>query len=171
MKKGKWNYTENIEYTVLLVKVLAVKEPKMHWQNAFVNEERQVVLVKCKGGHQFWIDNQDGSGLLKISKGGGPDSYSAHINEFEFIRELQEREWQQFDKIKFELSRMKVEDWQICKCGVVFTLLLTGTGLSHWNTVNEIMQDVLAVVGEKYTNIETMRNDDNFYCLILKQED
>jgi hypothetical protein len=72
-------------------------------------------------------------------------------------------------QLKIKLS--KKGTIQLCKEGVVFTLLLTGTGLSNWNTVNEIMGDVIATVGTKYPNIEAMRNDDNFYCLILKQQD
>lgn len=112
MKKGKWNYTEKIEYTVLLVKLLPVSEPKMHWQNAFVNTERQVVLIKPKSGNQFWIDNGDGSGLLKISNGGGPDSYSAHVSEFEFIRELPESEWQQWNPKLYYSYREQCENWQ-----------------------------------------------------------
>lgn len=60
---------------------------------------------------------------------------------------------------------------QICKEGVVFTLLLTGTGLSNWNKVNQIMQDVTEYTKEKFPNIEAMRNDETFCCIVLKQKE
>lgn len=60
---------------------------------------------------------------------------------------------------------------QLIKEGVVFTLLITGTGLSNWATVNEIMKLVTDYTKDKYPNIEAMRNDDSFYCLILKAKD
>jgi len=112
MKSGNWNYTENIQYTVVLVKLLPVAQPPMHWQNCFAGQDRQVVKVVCKDGYTFYMDNQDGSGLLKISKKGGPDSYHASINEHEFIRELNENEWQQFDLLLHKKHRQECDDWQ-----------------------------------------------------------
>lgn len=118
MKKGKWNYSEGIEYRVILVKIHAVKEKPMYWQNAFEGQERQIVEVEyfhpdgSKG--LFWLDNQDGTGLAKIEKGGGPDSYSAHLEEntFDFIRELEESEWQYFDVLIYNLNRAQVDEYQ-----------------------------------------------------------
>lgn len=116
MKKGKWNYTEDIEYRVILVKLLAADKP-LHWQNRLVGEERQIVEVLHRKGegeeeYRFWIDNADGSGLRKIERGGGPDSYSAHVDGFEMIRELDESEWQQWDKDKWEAERIAGDEWQ-----------------------------------------------------------
>lgn len=111
MKPGKWNYTEDIEYTVVLVKILQAQHTPMHWQNAFVGEHRQAVQIH-HGSHRFWIDNQDGSGLQKIACGGGPGSYSAHLAEFEFIRELPESEWQQWDPLLHRKHREVVAAWQ-----------------------------------------------------------
>jgi hypothetical protein len=83
MKNGFWNYTEPITYRVILVNIRQVIHPPMHWQNAFVGKQRQAVQVyyfdhmgECK---TFLLDNEDGSGILKIEKGGGPDSMSRHI--------------------------------------------------------------------------------------------
>ncbi len=114
MKKGKWNYTEHIQYKVVLVKLLPVPETPMHWQNAFAGQERQVVWINYDfpGETPFLIDNQDGSGLLKISRGGGPDSYSAHIGHYEFIRDLPESEWISWSKVLHDVNRKKVDDWQ-----------------------------------------------------------
>ena len=113
MKKGKWNYTEDINYKVILVRLQAVEEKPMYWQNAFAGELRQVVEVTTeKGDYTFHIDNADGSGLLKILKGGGPDSYSAHVSGFTFIKELPENEWQLPDQLLWETNQQRVEDWQ-----------------------------------------------------------
>lgn len=116
MKKGFWNYTEEIEYTVILVKLLKQLSPPLHWQNAFEGQERQVVAITCKrtdgSKEQFWIDNEDGSGLRKIEKGGGPDSYSAHLGSFEFIRELPESEWQEYSPLIHKLQREICDNWQ-----------------------------------------------------------
>lgn len=115
MKKGKWNYTEDIEYRVIIVRLHKVDDPPMHWQNAFIGQERQVVEINYQThGVQkaFFIDNQDGSGLLKISKRGGPDSYHASVAGNEFIRELPEEQWQQFDKDLYLQGRAASEQWQ-----------------------------------------------------------
>jgi hypothetical protein len=78
VQNGYWNYTEPIEYRVIVVKLLPVARPPLHWQNAFVGQQRQVVEV-FHNGHTFLIDNMDGSGLKKIEARGGPDSMSRYI--------------------------------------------------------------------------------------------
>lgn len=110
MKKGKWNYTEDIEYTVVEVMLSRVPEIPFHWQNSMSGEVCQAVLIK-HGDYQFMIDNQDGSGLNKISKGGGPDSYSAHISGCETIREIPEHEWNQWNPIEHKKRRQHHDDW------------------------------------------------------------
>jgi len=45
MKKGKWNYIEDILYTVVLVRLHEVEGTPLHWQNVFAGQERQVVEV------------------------------------------------------------------------------------------------------------------------------
>lgn len=57
---------------------------------------------------------------------------------------------------------------QIVREGFVFSLLITGTGLSKSTVVAEIQNLVFSYVGEKYPAIEAMRNDETFFCLILK---
>jgi len=54
------------------------------------------------------------------------------------------------------------------KEGIVFTLLITGENLSHWNTISKIHDLVLDYVGDKYPNIEVAKNDKTFFLLILK---
>lgn len=115
MKNGFWNYTEPILYTVILVRIKKVDDPPLHWQNAFEDEERQVVVIvpeKITDDDRFYIDNGDGSGLQKIAEGGGFRSYHASVSDFEYIRELPEDEWQQPDPVKREEHKKKVEAWQ-----------------------------------------------------------
>lgn len=57
---------------------------------------------------------------------------------------------------------------QIVKEGIVFSVLLTGTGLSKSTTVMKLQQLILEYVKEKYPIIEAFRNDDTFFCMILK---
>ncbi|MFT3704686.1 MAG: hypothetical protein QM802_20140 [Agriterribacter sp.] len=115
MKKGKWNYTEEIEYTVIEVKLLPINEKIAHWQNAFAGNIQQVVKViynrPGQNSYTFWIDNSDGSGLRKIEKGGGPDSYHADIGPFEFIREVPESEWRQWDPLIHQAKTIQVDNW------------------------------------------------------------
>jgi hypothetical protein len=111
MKKGKWNYTESIEFRVIVVKLLPVPATPLHWQNAFVNENRQVVEV-THNGRSFLIDNADGSGLLKIEAGGGPGSMSRHIDAFEFIGLVPDDQVQEWSPFKCRLIDAQVDKWQ-----------------------------------------------------------
>lgn len=118
MKKGFWNYTEPVTYRVVLVKLLAVDQPRMHWQNALAGEERQAVEITqhaeqgdC-GNYVFLIDNGDGSGLLKLEAGGGPGSMHRSVQNFELIGEVTETEWQQWDPQLCKLTDLRVEAWQ-----------------------------------------------------------
>lgn len=58
---------------------------------------------------------------------------------------------------------------QIVKEGVVFSVLITGSGLSNWTTVSKIQDLILEYAKDKFPFIEAMKNDDGFFCLILKQ--
>ena len=110
MKEGKWNYTEKIEYTVIEVLLLEVPETPLHWQNAFAGEVCQAVFCKTRT-HQFIIDNQDGSGLHKVAQGGGPGCYSAHIDACEFIGNVPESEWIQWNPIEHIKRRDHRHTW------------------------------------------------------------
>jgi hypothetical protein len=110
MKKGFWNYTQPINYTVCLVKILPVENPVGHWQNAFIGEERQAVLIYHQD-YEFLIDNSDGYGLKKIYAGGGPDSYSAHLSNYEILGPIPESEWNQPDEKRHRENQKKVDAW------------------------------------------------------------
>jgi hypothetical protein len=111
MKKAFWNYTEPVTYRVIVVRLLEVKEPPMHWQNAFVGEHRQVVEI-THNGRSFLIDNADGSGLLKLEEGGGPGSMSRHVGEFEFIGLVPDDQAQQWSPQKCAIIDKQVDSWQ-----------------------------------------------------------
>jgi hypothetical protein len=110
--KGKWNYTEPIDYRVIVVRLLPVPGTPLHWQNVFAGEHRQVVEITHSDGCVFMIDNADGSGLLKIKNGGGPDSMSRHVEGCEFIGLVPDDQAQQFNEIKCRAIDMQVDTWQ-----------------------------------------------------------
>lgn len=107
---GKWNYTEDIEYKVILIRLEENIQQPYHWQNAFAGEKRQAVYVKY-GAHTFLIDNEDGSGLYKIAHGGGPDMYSAHIAEYHYISDVPESMWIAYSKEKCQFHQRQYDIW------------------------------------------------------------
>jgi hypothetical protein len=118
MKDGFWNYTEPIKYRVVYVQLFPVKEPVLHWQNAFVGEIHQAVQVyhfrpdgECR---PFLISNQDGSGIKKMEKGGGPDSQSWHIVLEACVigNEVPEPLWNTWSEFATAHMEGIVEQWQ-----------------------------------------------------------
>jgi hypothetical protein len=71
-----------------------------------------------------------------------------------------------FDSLKLKLCEFG--NLQIAKEGLVLSVLITGSGLSRGNTVMNIQKILIDYAKEKYPTIEAFRNDDNFFCLILK---
>lgn len=72
------------------------------------------------------------------------------------------------DKIIRKLS--KFGDVHVCKAGLVFTVFITGKNLDSTDTfmaIHEIVKDVK----DKYKNIEVLKNDSNFYLMVLKPID
>lgn len=111
MRKGFWNYSEPVEYRFIMVKLLPVKEPPMHWQNAFAYEHRQVMEV-VHNGKSFYLDNQDGSGRLKILAGGGPGSMSRHVEAHELIGLVPDGQEVKYDPERRRIEDEKIEAWQ-----------------------------------------------------------
>lgn len=114
MKNGFWNYTEPVQYRVVLVKIMAVEKPPLSWQNAFAGKTRQVVEINYKGQPPFYIDNGDGQGLFKAESRGGPECSSRHIQggAFEIVAQVDEGQWQKFDTQLFYTTEAAIEDWQ-----------------------------------------------------------
>ena len=83
-----------------------------------------------------------------------------------YLKQLKKIKVMTIDQLKMNLS----QKWtvQLCKEGVVFTLLITGKGLSNFNTFNEILGIVTEATKIKYPNVEAIKNDDTFFCIILK---
>ena len=76
--KGFWNITQPMLWATVNYTVLAASVPT-HWQNAFIGQVRQGILIKLVDSNRtgkdesFLIDNQDGSGYYKVIKMGAPN--------------------------------------------------------------------------------------------------
>lgn len=70
------------------------------------------------------------------------------------------------ENLKIELS--KFGELQICKEGFVFTVLITGEKLSNWVTAMGIQKLITDYAGDKYPIVECLRDDENFFCIVLK---
>jgi hypothetical protein len=114
MKNGFWNYTEPVTYRVVLVKLMPVKEPVLHWQNAFAGQTRQAVEINYKGQLPFYIDNGDGQGLLKAESRGGPEYGSRHIQggAFEIVGQVDEAQWQHLEGGLYRETQAAIDTWQ-----------------------------------------------------------
>ena len=71
-----------------------------------------------------------------------------------------------FENLKEKLSELGTI--QIIKVGHVFTLLLTGPGLSKSSTLQQIFDLIRKYPMRNYPVIEAMRNNDNFFCIVLR---
>jgi hypothetical protein len=113
-KNGFWNYTEPVKYWVVLVRLLPVKEPVLHWQNAFAGQTRQAVAIEYPGQPPFYIDNGDGQGLLKAESRGGPECGSRHIQNgaFEIVAQVDEGQWQHLEGGLFRETMEAIDKWQ-----------------------------------------------------------
>lgn len=69
------------------------------------------------------------------------------------------------EKLKKRLS--KYGTVEVIKEGVVFTLLITGKGLSKWDTVLAIQTEVIEYTCNTYPFIEATKNTDEFYFIVL----
>jgi hypothetical protein len=128
MKNGFWNYTQPITYRHVLVRILPVSAPGLHWQNAFAGKEIEALEIAYEpetihldpmpekvDRYIFYIDNQDGLGILKIQRGGGPDSGSRHISvdSMEILRELSDVEATHAFSPSHHLEvEHKIDHWQ-----------------------------------------------------------
>lgn len=70
------------------------------------------------------------------------------------------------ENLKIKLCRYG--NLQILKEGVVFSVLITGKGMTNSDSVIKIKELIMSYVGEKFPIIEAMRNEEDFLCLILK---
>jgi nucleoid-associated protein YejK len=72
----------------------------------------------------------------------------------------------EIEELKETLSKHgKVE---ICKADYVFTLLITGEGLSKSSVHQEIMKAVSDYCRHNYPYVEIMSNSDCYWCIVLK---
>lgn len=90
-KDGFWN-GEPASFTVISYEVLR-NENKNHWQNMFVGEKRQGVLI-TQYDQSWLIDNQHGDGYCKVTIGMGSPRYGhKSVVEHNVLGCLPESEW------------------------------------------------------------------------------
>ena len=70
------------------------------------------------------------------------------------------------DTLKLRLCKFGIP--QVVKEGLVFTVLITGKGLEKSETVTAIQELVLDYAVDKYPLIEAVKNEDEFFLIILK---
>lgn len=115
MKNGFWNYTEPVTYRVVLVKLHAVKNPPLHWQNAFVGTMRQAVEIEWRDtATKFYIDNGDGQGLFKAENRGGPEFGHRDLQPgaFEIVANVYYSQWNRLTAGLYLETEKQIEDWQ-----------------------------------------------------------
>lgn len=76
--KPQWNYQPAEAWRG---SVIVGKSPVATWWCAgLLGQRRKCVRVRSWDKEFFYLDDEDGSGSRKVfERGGGPDSYSAHI--------------------------------------------------------------------------------------------
>jgi len=82
MYKGKWNYSEDVNYEFVTYEVQSPATPTW-WYGAFVGQTRQGILVTTENKDQFLIDNQHGDGYNKILSNGCPGTMHKSVSEYE----------------------------------------------------------------------------------------
>ncbi len=92
-KQGYWN-GKPVEYEILLVKVTNRLEGAMSWCKPFIGEDRQAVKVMVPHHRPFYIDNDDGSGYLKVIGGGDPKTAHRSLGEPKELKEVPRKHWQ-----------------------------------------------------------------------------
>lgn len=98
---------------MVLVRLLPVKQPVLHWQNAFAGHTRQAVAVEYADKPPFYLDNGDGQGLFKVEGRGGPEYGSRHLQPgaFEIVAQVDESQWQKYDARLLRETEESVEKW------------------------------------------------------------
>jgi len=77
--KGFWN-GEPASYEVYTVEVIDSEFPA-YWARCFIGTQRQAVKVAYPDNeHCFYIDNEDGLGLFKVTTGGSPSDGHRSLN-------------------------------------------------------------------------------------------
>lgn len=59
---------------------------------------------------------------------------------------------------------------EVCNANHVFTLLITGKKLDNGLTVLDISNSINELMKEYFPIIETCKNDNHFYLLVLRKE-
>lgn len=86
-----------VRFDVVRIKILETESDpiKMPWYKAFEGQERQAILVHTEG-NSFLIDNEDGSGWVKMVNGGGMWSPHRSFGNTEEIGFVHPMHWNKF---------------------------------------------------------------------------
>lgn len=80
------------------------------WFTPFIGETRQVVEV-VYSGEPFYLDNADGTGLYKVTKGNGsPGCYHASVYPSEILHVVPEEHWQHTNESLRQIVRDEVNE-------------------------------------------------------------
>jgi len=69
--------------------------------------------------------------------------------------------------LELNMALSKFGNVQLLREGKCFSMLITGDGLSNWNTYNKILGLVSDFTKEKYPIVEAIKNEKDFFCMVL----
>lgn len=92
-KQGYWN-GKPVEYEVVMVEITNKLEGSMPWCKPFIGEKRQAVKVIVPNHRPFYLDNEDGSGYLKVISGGNPKTAHRSLGDPNELKPVPREHWQ-----------------------------------------------------------------------------
>ena len=95
-----------------IVVVVADKENPNRWFNAFEGQKRQAIGIKYGNEKPFYIDNEDGSGLLKLNSGGHNELFHRGLPDGSFVIDsgiYYEPAWKTFDIVKYNQIELAIK--------------------------------------------------------------
>ncbi len=109
---GYWN-GERCQFKVVFIKLIDFENtPTLYWAKPFVDVERQAIEVNYEST-TFCIDNEDGTGYVKMTTGFGSPSYNHRsIFKYQVIRDVPQDEINiVFNKEKYDWIRSVSDKW------------------------------------------------------------
>lgn len=110
---GFWNGENTATFTACIVKPKLNAEKPMYWHNVFAGQERQAIEITY-GGETWVIDNENGDGYVKVTKGMGSPSYGhKSYSEYDFVSYIpQEDMLIAISPMTEHLEQQKIDDYQ-----------------------------------------------------------
>jgi hypothetical protein len=123
---GYWN-GEPAKYRVVNIQVgTEPKESTEHfekhypgrkrflWFTAFLGKQRQAVEVHYGSGEAFYMDNETGLGVLKVTDGKGSPSYShwsIYPEKGTLATPVPAKEWKKYDPVVVKNIQKEIDDY------------------------------------------------------------